>query len=236
MGNSPAEYTAERVGGKTVVLTTTNGTQALLHSRQAERVLVAAFANCSATTTALESAPEIHVLCAGSELTMSFEDTLLAGAIVHRLETRSSAEGRGISLNDQALIAKAAWVAVQSDLQAGVSLADLLRPSRGARTLIEIGQEPDIDRAAQRDWCRTDCRTRSRPLANSAAPPITVTRTLIHLPPTTYHLPPTTYQLPPTNYQLPPTPTTYQLPTTNYQLRSNYQLPTTSYELRATDH
>ena len=140
LGNSPAEYTAERVGGKTVVLTTTNGTRALLHSRQAARVLVAAFANCSATAAALESAPEIHVLCAGSELTMSFEDTLLAGAIVHSLETRSSAEGRGTSLNDQALIAKAAWVAVQSDLQAGVSLADLLRPSRGARN-------PDRNRA-----------------------------------------------------------------------------------------
>ena len=69
------------------------------------------------------------MLCAGSELTMSFEDTLLAGAIVHTLETRPSAEGRGTSLNDQAPIAKAAWVAVQSDLQAGVSLADLLRPS-----------------------------------------------------------------------------------------------------------
>ena len=57
LGNSPAEYTAERVGGKTVVLTTTNGTRALLHSRQAARVLVAAFANCAATTAALESTP-----------------------------------------------------------------------------------------------------------------------------------------------------------------------------------
>src|SRR5687768_3032349 len=40
LGNSPRDYTPERVGGKTVVFTTTNGTKAMLQCRQAARVLI----------------------------------------------------------------------------------------------------------------------------------------------------------------------------------------------------
>src|SRR5438132_10850132 len=48
LGNSPAEYTPERVAGKTVVFTTTNGTRAMLRCEAARRVLIAAFTNLSA--------------------------------------------------------------------------------------------------------------------------------------------------------------------------------------------
>src|SRR3954447_24007137 len=40
LGNSPTEYTPERVAGKTVVFTTTNGTRAMLHARGARRVVL----------------------------------------------------------------------------------------------------------------------------------------------------------------------------------------------------
>jgi 2-phosphosulfolactate phosphatase len=43
LGNSPGEYTAKVCKGATVVLTTTNGTRALLRAAEADRVLVAAF-------------------------------------------------------------------------------------------------------------------------------------------------------------------------------------------------
>ncbi|HEX5521730.1 MAG TPA: 2-phosphosulfolactate phosphatase, partial [Longimicrobiaceae bacterium] len=49
LGNSPREFTPERVSGKTLVMTTTNGTRAILASLEAERVYVAAFANLGAT-------------------------------------------------------------------------------------------------------------------------------------------------------------------------------------------
>jgi 2-phosphosulfolactate phosphatase len=44
-GNSPFSYTAEKVAGKTVVLTTTNGTHALHLSRSAKQVLIGSFLN-----------------------------------------------------------------------------------------------------------------------------------------------------------------------------------------------
>src|SRR5258706_13920045 len=48
LGNSPAEYSRERVAGKTVVFTTTNGTRAMLRCKAARRVLLGAFVNFSA--------------------------------------------------------------------------------------------------------------------------------------------------------------------------------------------
>ena len=56
LGNSPAEYSRERVAGKTVVFTTTNGTRAMLCCKQARRVLLGAFVNFSAVCRELAEA------------------------------------------------------------------------------------------------------------------------------------------------------------------------------------
>src|SRR4051794_31619088 len=72
LGNSPDEYTPEVCGGKTVVMTTTNGTRAILASLEAERVLVAGFVNLRATVDALSvnvlkvHALPMHIICAGT--------------------------------------------------------------------------------------------------------------------------------------------------------------------------
>jgi 2-phosphosulfolactate phosphatase len=145
LGNSPAEYSRERVGGKTVVLTTTNGTRAMLRCKSARRVLIGAFVNFSAVCRELADEPEIALLCAGTDGHVTREDTLLAGAIVDDL-----ARGKTSRLNDQAEIAADAWqtaVRLLTDRPLGITLRD----SRGGRNLIEIGQENDIDLAAQID-------------------------------------------------------------------------------------
>src|SRR5947209_4689500 len=68
LGNSPREYTAKVCKGNTIVLTTTNGTRALLRAAEAERVLVAAFVNYSAVCEQLrQDARPVHVVCAGTE-------------------------------------------------------------------------------------------------------------------------------------------------------------------------
>ncbi|MBT8397581.1 MAG: 2-phosphosulfolactate phosphatase [Gemmatimonadetes bacterium] len=54
LGNSPAEFTAEVVGGKQLVMTTTNGTRAFAAVEAADRVLAASFLNLSAVVEALE--------------------------------------------------------------------------------------------------------------------------------------------------------------------------------------
>jgi 2-phosphosulfolactate phosphatase len=148
LGNSPAEYTAASVGGKTVVFTTTNGTKAMLQCRQAARVLIGAFVNFSAVCRELAGADAVELLCAGTENHITREDVLLAGAIADELRRGASSQ---LQLNDQAEIAADAWRAAAGDLAAGKLLAAAIGNSRGGRNLIEIGQERDIDIAAQID-------------------------------------------------------------------------------------
>ena len=145
LGNSPAEYAPERVRGRTVIFTTTNGTRALERCREAGRVLIGAFVNFAALCQELDGGADIALVCAGTDGQVTREDTLLAGAIVDDL-----IRGGTYGLNDQAEIAADAWqtaVRLLTDRPLGM----MLRASRGGRNLIEIGQENDIELAAQID-------------------------------------------------------------------------------------
>jgi len=153
LGNSPTEYTREAVGDKTVVLTTTNGTKALLHCQVASEIVIAAFVNLSAVcehlmTSADAATMDVEVVCAGTELQVTWDDVLLAGAVTERL-----ASGGKWQLDDQAAIARDAWLAISES--AGGRLTDrltaALRKSRGGRNLVRIGMQSDITLAADVD-------------------------------------------------------------------------------------
>src|ERR1700712_438089 len=76
-GNSPFSYTAEKVAGKTIVLTTTNGTQALHLSRAAKRVVIGSFLNLTALCNWLKTQNDnILLVCAGWEKNFNLEETL----------------------------------------------------------------------------------------------------------------------------------------------------------------
>lgn len=87
-GNSPLEYPRSFVEGKTLVLTTTNGTK-LLHmalERGAQQVITGAFTNLDAVCAFLERQGQNVLLgCSAWKDRVNIEDTLAAGAIVHRL-------------------------------------------------------------------------------------------------------------------------------------------------------
>src|SRR5262249_56506305 len=86
LGNSPGEFTAKSCKGCTVVLTTSNGSRALLKAAAAERTLVAAFVNYSAVCEQLRlDARPVHIICSGTDGGVSLEDTILAELLVHFL-------------------------------------------------------------------------------------------------------------------------------------------------------
>jgi 2-phosphosulfolactate phosphatase len=86
LGNSPLEMTAARVGGKTLILTTSNGTRALLAARPAAAIAVAAMVNLSAAAAwAVATERDVTVLCAGERGRLSLEDHVCAGLLVDRL-------------------------------------------------------------------------------------------------------------------------------------------------------
>jgi 2-phosphosulfolactate phosphatase len=154
LGNSPEEYSPARVAGKTIVMTTTNGTRAMLRCRQARRVLIGAFVNFSAICEALRDETDVDLLCAGTDNQVTREDVLFAGAVVDDLVqtmAAAGAAGGALELNDQGLIALDAWRAAREDMRQSAALVDRLRTSRGGRTLIDIGHERDIDIAADID-------------------------------------------------------------------------------------
>jgi 2-phosphosulfolactate phosphatase len=150
LANSPAECTSQRVAGRYLVFTTTNGTKAMQRAKCAKRVLLAAFVNLSAVVDALRGEQTIHVLCAGTQNQITREDVLLAGAIVGGLSGIASWE-----LNDSARIAQAAWreLASHADRQRRLSevLATKLRDTQGGRNLIRLGLEADLRDCADVD-------------------------------------------------------------------------------------
>lgn len=148
LGNSPAEYSAERVAGRTIVFTTTNGTRAIEACRAAERVLMAAAVNRLAAAAALRGAERVHLVCAGSQGQITREDVLAAGALADAL----AADNR--ILNDEALMALAAWREVQQRCgqpPAQTELARELADSHGGRNLLALGLESDLLAAAALD-------------------------------------------------------------------------------------
>ncbi|WZO99629.1 2-phosphosulfolactate phosphatase [Isosphaeraceae bacterium EP7] len=144
LGNSPADFNASTCRGKTLVITTTNGTRAIHASREAERVLVAGFVNLEATARALiADGRPVHLVCAGTDGQISLEDTLLAGAIAETLRDR------GWTLeNDPARIASILWFDVDYRIDEGETLAGVLSDGRGGRRVRELKLAPDIEAAA----------------------------------------------------------------------------------------
>jgi len=155
VGNSPAEYTSQIVGGKRVFITTTNGTRAMHHARLASRVVLGCFLNLSAVVASIKDEPSIDVLCAGTDGRETDEDILAAGAIVHAL---SCAEGAPSirEISESAAMAGAAWSLLitksrVSGRPIGDELALALRDTTGGRNLIGIGLDLDIVDCARID-------------------------------------------------------------------------------------
>src|SRR5438309_2762909 len=87
LGNSPREYTAAKVQGKTIVMTTTNGTRALRACAGASAVLVGSFLNLRATYIWLQQQrpPNLILVCSGTFDEPALEDTLAVGAVCERI-------------------------------------------------------------------------------------------------------------------------------------------------------
>ncbi len=88
-GNSPFEYGEDFIGGKTLVLTTTNGTK-LLHmalQQGAHNIITGAFVNISAVCNYLIAQQKKVILgCAAWKDKVNMEDSLFAGAVINRIK------------------------------------------------------------------------------------------------------------------------------------------------------
>jgi 2-phosphosulfolactate phosphatase len=128
LGNSPREYTSEKVLGKTIVMTTTNGTRALRACAGAKTILIGSFLNLRAISNWLKEHRPTHLLlvCSGTFEEAAFEDTLAAGAVCERIWPLYA----GGHVADSAEIARRLYPLMQSDL------LDAMKSSRNGRRLL----------------------------------------------------------------------------------------------------
>ena len=145
LGNSPGDFTPEVCDGKTLVMTTTNGTRAILASLEAERVYIASFANLRATSAELsvqflkkDHGHPVHIMCAGTEGHISLEDSLLAGALASQIADVSDPPGAKFADlfgNDEALMVVSQWLEVERYLEKR-PLWSLLSLGRGGQNVL----------------------------------------------------------------------------------------------------
>jgi 2-phosphosulfolactate phosphatase len=111
LGNSPLSVTPERVGGRRIFMSTTNGTRALDRVRSAPMLLTAALVNRSAVAKRLlQHRPEqIWMVGSGWEGAYSLEDSLAAGALADALLEGSGASLLDLAGNDETCAAHALW-------------------------------------------------------------------------------------------------------------------------------
>jgi len=142
LGNSPRDYRPEKIRGKVVVLTTTNGTQALLAARKAAEVFIGAFLNISALSRRLEeTGRDVIIACSGEKSLFCLEDTVCGGAIIDRLEQ----EGVSLLKNDAAMAAKVLYEYYEGDIHGMLAGCDW------GQYLESVGLGKDLRICAQTD-------------------------------------------------------------------------------------
>jgi 2-phosphosulfolactate phosphatase len=135
LGNSPLEFTRERIGGRTVIMTTSNGTRALLAARGAAAVGVAAFVNLGAAAAWAQGAGrDVLLLCSGERGARSLEDHVCAGLLVERV-VMADARVRPTPAAEEAAVLARPY---------GKDVARLARDSSWARHLVSRGRAADV--------------------------------------------------------------------------------------------
>ena len=120
-GNSPREFTRDRVNGKRLAMTTTNGTRALRACAHARQILVCSFLNLEATARFLEksAASDLMLICSGTFEEAAYEDALGAGALCDRLWPMFA----GAAVADSAYMCRRLYESVRGDLPAAFAEA-----------------------------------------------------------------------------------------------------------------
>lgn len=133
-GNSPFEYSGADIRGKRIAFTTTNGTQAIEKSKDANKVIIGSFLNLSAVVKyLLFGENNVLIVCAGWKGKVNLEDTLFAGAVIDRLRNHIEPDC------DAPLIAQDLYTRAKEDM------VTYLRNSSHVKRLDKLDIHEDIE-------------------------------------------------------------------------------------------
>lgn len=138
LGNSPREFTAAVVDGKSILFTTSNGTAALVAAQGAHDVFVGSYVNLSALLSVLRhpsrANSNVTIVAAGKDKQFSLEDAACAGRFVRGLMD----SGGKLELND------AAHATMLLDKRYGQNLQRMFKEAEHARALVSAGFGDDL--------------------------------------------------------------------------------------------
>jgi 2-phosphosulfolactate phosphatase len=147
LGNSPREFTREAVEGKTVLLTTTNGTAAMVGLQGARDVVVASYVNLEAVSvlmrTAARAGTDLTLICSGRDKLFSLEDAACAGRYVRTISKRLAK----VEMGD------GAFASTVIDRKYGDRLDQLFADSEAGQALSDAGFAADLETCAAVDSC-----------------------------------------------------------------------------------
>ncbi|QCR23332.1 2-phosphosulfolactate phosphatase [Pontibacter sp. SGAir0037] len=139
LGNSPFSY-MEGLEGRTVAITTTNGTRAIRLSEDAQEIVIGSFLNLQAVVQHLVNLQlDVVVVCAGWKGKFNLEDTLFAGALAERLQEDFSFE------NDATLASLHLYQAAKADI------VKYLGQSSHVKRLANLNIHKDVSFCLQHD-------------------------------------------------------------------------------------
>lgn len=134
LGNSPLEFTKEKILGKDIYMSTTNGTKAVENSLSAEKIIICSFLNIkSVSEKLLEYKKDVVIVCAGTNGKFSLDDTLCAGLIIKEMQKHTE-----IQMNDVLLAA----VRISESHE---NIKDILKGSTHYERLLSLGFEKDME-------------------------------------------------------------------------------------------
>lgn len=158
-GNTPSEYTREKVEGKDVVISTTNGTHAIDMAEDCSCLIIGSFSNISTIADfCLSQKKDVLVLCAGWKDKFNLEDSLFGGALAEIL-----VEKGGYNADfDAAGVALSMWKEAKPDILAYIKRGEHMKRLE-AHGLLDVA-----------DFCLQSDTTRVLPIYNKNTKKITI--------------------------------------------------------------
>ncbi|MBN1632804.1 MAG: 2-phosphosulfolactate phosphatase [Ignavibacteria bacterium] len=146
-GNSPLEFTQEKVKGKTLIFSTTNGTVSIVKSRLTKNCVIGSFLNISKIVEYILSVnQDFYLLCAGKLNNFCIEDFVFAGAVIKEI-LKVKSDNINIELNDPEYTALklAELLVYKNDELSSDLILDMFKISEHGKFLISLGFEKDLE-------------------------------------------------------------------------------------------
>ena len=136
LGNSPGDYSEEKVKGKAIIFSSTNGSYAIDKARYARDMAVCGFVNISSVVEFLKQKnQDFTVVCAGNNGMLSLEDSVCAGMLLHKL---GEADGMDLVPADAAIVATLLYKGYSK------SILKMIKNCEHGKYLAEIGFADDL--------------------------------------------------------------------------------------------